>query len=94
MRASKATVDYLSSALADRKQARMDSWKNGFTLKQRNAPKALAGVPEEGHVDSERFVDLLRDSWVSEAGITSFQFNNDPNQSIRGAFRTRLCVFS
>ncbi len=28
-------------------------------------------------VDSERFVDLLCDSWASEAGITSFQFNND-----------------
>jgi hypothetical protein len=48
MTAGNATADYPSSALADRKQARMDSWKNGFTLKQRNAPKALAGVPEEG----------------------------------------------
>ena len=38
---------YPSSALADRKQARMDSLNNGFMLKQCNAPKAIAGVPEE-----------------------------------------------
>ncbi|GAG61412.1 unnamed protein product [marine sediment metagenome] len=48
MTAGNATADYSSSALADRKQARMDSWKNGFALKQRYAPKAFAGVPEEG----------------------------------------------
>ena len=44
-------------------------------------------------VDAERFVDLLCDSWASEAGITLFQFNNNTNEIIRGAFRTRLCVF-
>ena len=38
---------YPSSVLADRKQARMEFWKNGFMLKQCNAPKAIAGVPEE-----------------------------------------------
>ncbi len=44
-------------------------------------------------VESERFVDLLRDSWVTKSGITSFQFNYDPNKIIRGAFRARFCVF-
>jgi hypothetical protein len=43
-------------------------------------------------VGAERFVDLLRNSWAPEAGITSFQFNNDQNQIIRRAFRTRFCV--
>ena len=44
-------------------------------------------------VDSKRFVDLLRDPGAAKLDITLFQFNNDPNQIIRGAFRTRLCVF-
>ena len=44
-------------------------------------------------VETERFVDLLRDSWGTKSGITSFQFNNDPNKIIRGTFRTRLSVF-
>ena len=48
MTAGNATADYPSSALAYREQARMDVWKNGFTLKQRNATKAVASVPEEG----------------------------------------------
>ncbi len=48
MTAGNATDDYPSSALADRKQARTDFLNTGFTLKQRNAPKALARVPEEG----------------------------------------------
>ena len=26
-------------------------------------------------VESKRFVDLLRDSWATKSGITSFQFN-------------------
>jgi hypothetical protein len=43
-----AAANYRSSKLADRKQDRMDSWQNGFTPKQRNAQKAVAGVPEEG----------------------------------------------
>ena len=43
-------------------------------------------------VESERFVDLLRDSWATKSGIASFQFNNDPNKIIRGALRTGLCV--
>ncbi len=29
-------------------------------------------------VDSERFVDLLRDPWASEPWIAPFQFNNGP----------------
>ena len=44
-------------------------------------------------VDSEHFVDLLRDPGAAKLGITLFQFNNDPNQIIRGALRIRLCVF-
>ena len=44
-------------------------------------------------IDSERFFDLLGDSGAAEAGITLFQFNNNTNEIIRGAFRTRLCVF-
>jgi hypothetical protein len=43
-----AAADYPSNELADRKQDRMGCWKNGFTLKQRNATKAVASVPEEG----------------------------------------------
>ncbi len=45
------------------------------------------------YVESERFGDLLGDFWATKSGITSFQFNNDTNQSIRGAFRTRLSIF-
>ena len=44
-------------------------------------------------IDSERLVDLLGDSGAAEAGITLFQFNNNTNEIIRGAFRSRLCVF-
>ena len=44
-------------------------------------------------VDSEHFVDLLRDPGAAKPGITLFQFNNDTNQIIRGAFRTRLTIF-
>ena len=44
------------------------------------------------NVESERFVDLLRDSWATKSGITSFEFNNDPNKIIRRAFRAGLCV--
>jgi hypothetical protein len=44
-------------------------------------------------VDSECFVDLLRDSWATKSGITLFKFNNGPNEIIRGAFRTRLSIF-
>ena len=44
-------------------------------------------------VESERFVDLLRDPGAAKMGIALFQFNNDPNEIIRGAFRTRLSVF-
>jgi len=40
------------------------------------------GEHASGHVfidvDSECFVDLLRDSWAHEAWVTSFQFKNDP----------------
>jgi hypothetical protein len=45
-------------------------------------------------VDSERFVDLLCNPGAAKLGITLFQFNNDPNQIIRGAFRTRLSIFA
>ena len=45
-------------------------------------------------VESERFVDLLSGSWATKSGTTSFQFNNDPNKIIRGAFQVRFCVFS
>ena len=45
-------------------------------------------------VDSERFVDLLRDPGAAKPGITLFHFNNDTNEIIRGAFRTRLGGFS
>jgi len=45
------------------------------------------------NVDSECFVDLLRDRGAAKLGITLFQFNNDTNQIIRGAFRTRLSIF-
>ena len=44
-------------------------------------------------VDAERFVDLLRDPGAAKPGITLFQFNNDTNQIIREAFRTRLSIF-
>ena len=44
-------------------------------------------------VDSERFLDLLRDPGAAKQGITLFQFNNDTNQIIRGAFRTGLSIF-
>ncbi len=44
-------------------------------------------------VESESFVDLLRDSWATKSGITSSKFNNDPNKIIRGTLRTRLSVF-
>ena len=43
-------------------------------------------------VDAERFVDLLRDPGAAKLGITLFQFNNDTNEIIRGAFWTRLSV--
>jgi len=45
-------------------------------------------------VDSERFVDLLRDPGAAKPGITLFHFNKDTNEIIRGAFRTRLGGFS
>jgi hypothetical protein len=45
------------------------------------------------NVDSECFVDLLRDPGAAKMGITLFQFNNDPKEIIPWAFRTRLCVF-
>jgi len=45
------------------------------------------------NVDSECFVDLLRYPGTAKMGIPLFQFNNDPNEIIRGAFRTRFCVF-
>ena len=44
-------------------------------------------------VDSERFVDLLRDPGAAKMGVALFQFNNDTNEIIRGAFWTRLSVF-
>ncbi len=44
-------------------------------------------------VESECIVDLLRDLEATGSGITSFQFNNDPNKIVRGAFRARFCVF-
>jgi hypothetical protein len=44
--------------------------------------------------DSERFVDLLRDPGAAKLGVTLFQFNNDTNQIIRGAFRPRLSIFA
>ena len=118
MTAGNATADYPSSALANRKQIGKECWRDGSTLKRRNAPKAFGHVPEEGQprgftvkmlwtvvlgeyasdhifidVESECFVDLLRDSWATKSGITSFKFNNDPNKIIRGIFRTRLSVF-
>ena len=37
-------------------------------------------------VDSKRFVDLLRDPGAAKLGITSFQFNNDYNQSVVSKF--------
>jgi hypothetical protein len=45
-------------------------------------------------VDSERFVELRRDPGAAKPGITLFHFNNDTNEIIRGAFRTRLGGFS
>jgi len=44
-------------------------------------------------IHSKRLVDLLGDSGAAEAGITLFQFNNNTNEIIRGAFRSRLCAF-
>ena len=42
---------------------------------------------------AERFVDLLCDPGEAKLGITLFQFNNDTNEIIRGAFWTQLSVF-
>ena len=51
-------------------------------------------APDDVFIDihSERLVDLLGESGAAETGITLFQCNNDTNQIIRGAFRTRLSV--
>jgi len=48
MTTGNATADYPPSAPADLNQARKDHWKNGSTLKQSNAPKAVGHVPEKG----------------------------------------------
>jgi hypothetical protein len=44
-------------------------------------------------VNSERFVDLLRDPGAANPGITLFHFNNETNENIRGTFGPGLVVF-
>ena len=41
-------------------------------------------------VDSECFVDLVRDPWASESWIASFQFNNGLDEVPRRALGTWL----
>jgi len=59
MTAGNAAGDYPSCALDNGDQARQDFSTHGFALKQRNAPKTLGRVPEEGQPRGPTVIGLL-----------------------------------